>query len=147
MRRLKAQLAEAEAAADEDPLTSAKNRRAFVRELKRVAAFVQRYGGPASVIYFDLDDLKAVNDRFGHAGDVALEGGGRSARGPWRETDVVGRMGGDEFAVLLALHDLPTAKAKAQALARLVSAEFVQGGEWLVPVRVSWGVRQLEPIP
>ena len=146
MRRLKAQLAEAEAAADEDPLTSAKNRRAFVRELKRVAAFVQRYGGSASVIYFDLDDLKAVNDRFGHAaGDAALKAVADRLAAHVRETDVVGRMGGDEFAVLLSQADLPTAQAKAQALARLVSAEPVQGGEWLVPVRVSWGVRQLDP--
>ena len=45
-----------------------------MRELKRVAAFVQRYGAPASLVYFDLDDLKAVNDRFGHAaGDAALK--------------------------------------------------------------------------
>jgi diguanylate cyclase (GGDEF)-like protein len=58
---------------------------------------------------------------------------------------VVGRMGGDEFAVLLAQADLPTAEAKAQMLARLVSAEPVQGGQWLVSVRVSWGVRQLDP--
>ena len=62
-----------------------------------------------------------------------------------RESDVVGRMGGDEFAVLLAQADLPTAEAKAQALARLVSAEPVQAGEWLAPIRVSWGVRQIDP--
>jgi diguanylate cyclase (GGDEF)-like protein len=146
MRRLKAQLAEAEAAADEDPLTSAKNRRAFVRELKRVAAFVQRYGGPASVIYFDLDDLKAVNDRFGHAtGDAALKAVADRLAAHVRETDMVGRMGGDEFAVLLSQADLPTAEAKAQMLARLVSAEPVQGGQWLVPIRVSWGVRLIDP--
>ena len=71
--RLKALLAEAEAAADEDALTSVKNRRAFIRELRRIAAFSQRYGSPASLIYFDLDDFKQINDRFGHAaGDAAL---------------------------------------------------------------------------
>jgi diguanylate cyclase (GGDEF)-like protein len=146
MRRLKAQLAEAEAAADEDTLTSAKNRRAFVRELKRVAAFAQRYGAPASLIYFDLDDLKAVNDRFGHAaGDAALKAVADRLAGHVRETDMVGRMGGDEFAVLLAQADLPTAEAKAEILARLVCAEPVQAGEWLAPIRVSWGVRQIDP--
>src|SRR5579859_1332165 len=65
--RLKARLAEAESLADRDALTPLLNRRAFVRELKRVAAFAQRYGSPASLIYFDLDGFKAVNDRFGHA--------------------------------------------------------------------------------
>ncbi len=146
MRRLKAQLAEAEAAADEDTLTSAKNRRAFVRELKRVAAFAQRYGAPASLVYFDLDDLKAVNDRFGHAaGDAALRAVADRLAGHVRETDVVGRMGGDEFAVLLAQADLPVAEAKAERLARLVCADPVQAGEWLAPIRVSWGACQIDP--
>ena len=146
MRRLKAQLAEAEAAADADPLTSAMNRRAFVRELKRVAAFVQRYGGAASLIYFDLDDLKAINDRFGHAaGDAALRAVAERLAAHVRETDMVGRMGGDEFAVLLSQADRATAEAKAHMLARLVCAEPAHAGEWLVPVRVSWGVCQIDP--
>src|SRR5690242_21775827 len=53
--------------ADEDSLMPIANRRAFVRELSRMMAFAQRYGTPASVIYFDLDGLKAVNDEHGHA--------------------------------------------------------------------------------
>jgi len=62
-----------------------------------------------------------------------------------RESDVVARMGGDEFAVLLVQADLATATAKAETLARLVEAEPAQVGAWLIPVRVSWGVRQLDP--
>ena len=73
IQRLKSRLTEAEIAADEDPLTTAKNRRAFLREVKRIAAFAQRYDAPASLVYFDLDDLKGINDRFGHAaGDAVL---------------------------------------------------------------------------
>ena len=71
MQRLKTRLQEAQAAADDDPLTSARNRRAFIREVRRVAAFAQRYDTPASLVYFDLDDLKGVNDRFGHAAGVS----------------------------------------------------------------------------
>jgi len=146
IQRLKARLQEAETAADEDPLTSAKNRRAFIRELKRIVAFAQRYDAPASLVYFDLDDLKAVNDRFGHAaGDAVLKAVASRLASHVRESDIVGRMGGDEFAVLLVQADLPTARAKAEMLARLVEAEPVSVGDWLTPIRVSWGVRQIDP--
>src|ERR1700722_7562797 len=145
-RRLKMRLAEAEAAADQDPLTSARNRRAFVRELRRVAAFAQRYGQPASLVYFDLDDLKAINDRFGHAaGDAPLQAVAAPLPPPPRQWDVVGRMGGDEFAVLLEQADLAVAEAKAETLARLVCAEPVKAGEWLAPLRLSWGACQIDP--
>jgi diguanylate cyclase (GGDEF)-like protein len=146
IQRLKARLQEAETAADEDPLTSAKNRRAFIRELKRIAAFAQRYDAPASLVYFDLDDLKGVNDRFGHAaGDAVLKAVASRLASHVRESDIVGRMGGDEFAVLLVQADLPTARAKAEMLARLVEAEPVSVGDWLTPIKVSWGVRQIDP--
>jgi diguanylate cyclase (GGDEF)-like protein len=146
VQRLKARLLEAEAAADQDPLTSAKNRRAFLRELRRIAAFAQRYDAPASLVYFDLDDLKGVNDRFGHAvGDAALKAVAERLATHVRESDVVGRMGGDEFCVLLVQADQTTAQAKAEMLARLVEADPIQAGDWLAPIRVSWGVRQIDP--
>ena len=146
VRTLKARLIEAEATADEDSLTCAKNRRAFLRELRRIAAFAQRYDWPASLVYFDVDDLKAINDRSGHAaGDAVLKAVADRLASHVRDSDVVGRMGGDEFAVLLAQADYQTARAKAEMLARLVSSEPVQAGPWLTPVRVSWGVRQIDP--
>jgi len=146
VQRLKARLLEAEAAADEDPLTGVKNRRAFVREMKRIAAFAQRYGAPASVAYFDVDELKTINDRFGHAaGDAALQAVAERLGAHIRESDIVGRMGGDEFAVLLVQADAAVATAKAEMLARQVAAEPIQAGDWLAPIRVSWGVRQLDP--
>jgi diguanylate cyclase (GGDEF)-like protein len=146
LRRLKARLLEAEAAADEDPLTGVKNRRAFVREMKRIAAFAQRYGAPASVAYFDVDDLKTINDRFGHAtGDAALQAIAERLGAHVRESDIVGRMGGDEFAVLLVQADASVAAAKAEMLAGQIGAEPIQAGDWLAPIRVSWGVRQLDP--
>jgi len=144
--RLKARLAEAEAAADRDPLTSVKNRPAFLRELKRIAAYAQRYEAPASLVYFDLDDLKSVNDRLGHAaGDAALKAVADRLTGHVRESDVVGRMGGDEFAVLLVQADYAMALAKGEMLARLVEAEPIQAGAWLAPIRISWGARQIDP--
>jgi diguanylate cyclase (GGDEF)-like protein len=145
-KRLKAQLAEAEAAADTDPLTSVKNRRAFLRELRRASAFAQRYGSPASLVYVDLDGLKAINDRFGHpAGDAAVKAVAERLATHVRESDVVGRLGGDEFAVLLVQADQASAKAAAERLASLVEAEPIETGAWLTPVKISWGVWQIDP--
>jgi diguanylate cyclase (GGDEF)-like protein len=144
--RLKARLAEAEAAADEDPLTGVRNRRGFMRELARVVADARRYGTPASLVYFDVDHLKALNDRFGHAaGDAALTAIAARLVGHVRASDVVARMGGDEFAVLLAHADLAAAETKAAALADLVGAEPVRAAGQLAALHVSWGACQIDP--
>jgi diguanylate cyclase (GGDEF)-like protein len=142
--RLKGRLAETEELADRDALTPLLNRRAFVRELGRIRTFAQRYGSPASLVYIDLDDLKGVNDRLGHAaGDAALKAVAERLLSQLRESDIVGRMGGDEFAVILAQADQATAEAKAAALARAVEAEPLQFGEWSAPLHISWGVREI----
>jgi diguanylate cyclase (GGDEF)-like protein len=144
--RLKAHLNEAEGLADRDALTPLLNRRAFLRELKRVTTFAQRYGSPAALIYFDLDGFKAVNDRFGHAaGDQALQAVADRLAANVRESDIVGRLGGDEFAVILVQADLPAAEAKAAALAANIAGEPVQCGEWLAPIKVSYGVQAIDP--
>jgi diguanylate cyclase (GGDEF)-like protein len=143
---LKLRLNEAQNQADQDVLTPVLNRRAFLREMKRVSAFAQRYGSPASVVFFDLDGFKTVNDRFGHAaGDAALQAVARRLLANVRESDVVGRMGGDEFAVLLAQADKETALAKATSLAAAVTDTPVEFGEWSAPLHISWGVREIAP--
>ena len=144
--RLKARLNEAEDLADIDALTPLLNRRAFLRELKRVMTFGQRYGGPASLIYFDLDGFKAVNDRFGHAaGDAALKEVAQRLSAHVRDSDVIGRIGGDEFGVILVQADVSAALAKAALLAASVENEPVACGEWLTPLKISYGVRQIDP--
>lgn len=144
--RLKGRLSEMEGLADRDALTPLLNRRAFMRELNRAAIFAQRYGGPASVVFFDLDGFKAVNDRFGHAaGDAALKAVAERLAGQVRGSDVVGRLGGDEFGVILVQADAGAAEAKAAALASAIEAAPAQCGEWSVPLHVSWGVRQIDP--
>ncbi|WP_426014710.1 GGDEF domain-containing protein [Caulobacter sp. DWR2-3-1b2] len=144
--RLKFKLNEAQGLADMDVLAPVLNRRAFLREIKRVAAFAQRYGSPASLVFFDLDGFKSVNDRFGHAaGDEALKAVAERLLANVRETDVVGRIGGDEFAVLLVQADQQTAMAKADTLAAAVSGTPVQFGEWSAPLHISYGVREIEP--
>ena len=88
--------------ADEDALTGIYNRRRFEAELTREAARVRRHGGSAAVLLLDLDGFKAVNDTRGHAaGDALLVRVAEALRSSLRGIDVVGRIGGDEFAVLL----------------------------------------------
>ena len=144
--RLERRLAEVELLADRDPLLPVLNRRAFVRELGRALAFVQRYGGEAALIYLDLDGLKTINDAQGHAaGDAALAAVAATLVDQVRESDVVGRMGGDEFAVLLARAPAAEAQAKAASLAHAVAeAPLVFEGRAL-PLSVSVGVRPLDP--
>jgi diguanylate cyclase (GGDEF)-like protein len=142
--RLKGRLAEVEDLADRDALTPLLNRRALVRELGRIRTFAQRYGTAASLVYFDLDDLKGVNDRFGHAaGDAALKAVAERLLASVRDSDIVGRMGGDEFAVILVQADQAVAEAKAQSLARAIEGEPLSFGDWSAPLHVSYGVREI----
>lgn len=144
--RLQARLAEAEGLADRDALTPLLNRRALMRELARSLAAVDRYGGPASLVYLDLDGLKAINDRFGHAaGDAALRTVAGTLIGHIRASDAAGRMGGDEFAVILGQTNGFQAEAKARALAGEIAAAPVEGLPPVVRLKVSWGVAEIRP--
>ncbi len=127
--------------ADEDPLMPIANRRAFVRELTRMMSFAQRYGTPASIVYIDINDLKWINDRNSHAaGDAALTQVARVLLDNVRNTDVVGRLGGDELGVLLVQTDQPLAEQKAAQLAAAVAAAPLlwQGQE--IPLSIAYGV-------
>jgi len=85
-----------------DPLTGVGNRRSFTESLDRVLDELARSGRPLTILSLDLDHFKQVNDGFGHAGgdDVLVEVGERLRRAT-RATDVVARLGGEEFGVLL----------------------------------------------
>ncbi len=99
---LSAELERARALADHDPLCPVFNRRAFLRELNREIAVASRHGTALSILFVDLDAFKAVNDRFGHAaGDEVLRETARILAECVRKTDVVARIGGDEFGVIL----------------------------------------------
>ena len=144
--RLKSKLAEVEELADRDPLTPALNRRAFMRELGRIQTFAQRYGSPASLVYFDMDDFRNVNERFGHAaGDAALQAVAQRLAGNVRDSDLVARLGGDEFAVILVQADQATAEVKAKALAHAIETSPIRFGDWSAPLHISYGVVEISP--
>jgi len=99
-------------AARRDPLTGLGNRRAFDEQLAIFLRVARRYGTPLALALFDIDHLKQINDRFGHAaGDAALVHFGRILLGSARESDVTARIGGDEFALLLPQTDAQGAEA------------------------------------
>jgi len=144
--RLKARLEDAENLADRDALTPLLNRRAFVRELSRARTFAQRHGFPLSLVYFDLDGFKALNDRLGHAaGDAALQVVAERLTSNVRESDIVGRMGGDEFAVVLMPADAAAAEGRAATLAEAIEQDLGVPGDSRARLRVSYGVREIDP--
>ncbi|MDO9215984.1 MAG: sensor domain-containing diguanylate cyclase [Lacisediminimonas sp.] len=100
------------ALANTDELTQLTNRRGFFALGKQVMELCNRLHKPVSLIFFDLDGFKGINDRFGHTeGDAALKAFAKLLQGSFRASDVVARLGGDEFAVMLSgtpQVDLPT---------------------------------------
>ena len=127
--------------ADEDSLTPVANRRAFVRQLTRMIAFSNRYGVPASLVYFDINNMKQINDEHGHpAGDAALRHLATVLRENIRSSDVVGRLGGDEFGVILAQTDEAQAHDKAAALAEAIKQKPLLWGELTIPVTAAYGI-------
>jgi diguanylate cyclase (GGDEF)-like protein len=142
LKQARARIAQLELLADRDSLTPLLNRRAFVRELSRVMAFAERYGVTSgSLLYFDINGMKQINDRFGHgAGDAVLTHVARVMIKLVRGTDVVGRLGGDEFGVILAQADAAATGEKAAMLATAIrETPAIYGGERL-PIGVAYGI-------
>jgi diguanylate cyclase (GGDEF)-like protein len=144
LQNSRARILDLEARVDVDPLTETLNRRGFDRELKRSLAYVKRYGAGAALIYVDLDGFKPVNDRHGHgAGDVVLKAVAAALLRQVRASDVVARIGGDEFVVLLWNVNGPAAAAKAVAFEKAVYATPVRWGSSTLVVGASAGVALL----
>jgi diguanylate cyclase (GGDEF)-like protein len=144
--RAERRIAELEGLADHDPMLPVLNRRAFVRELARAIAFTERYKIPSSVVYFDLDDFKEVNDTFGHAaGDAALTHFTELLLANIRESDVAGRLGGDEFAVILPNARLKSAQGKAASLSALVKRSPAIWQGQAIALSCSTGVCDFRP--
>ena len=142
LRALQLQIGELERLADSDTLTPLLNRRAFLREVERGIARVARHGTPVAVMIADLDGLKAINDGAGHqAGDAALMHVGYSLKAQVRATDIVARIGGDEFGLVLEDLDTEAAEAKACSLAASIAAEPLDG----TPVSISIGYTLVTP--
>ncbi|WP_165795412.1 terpene synthase family protein [Deinococcus koreensis] len=121
--QLQTQVGEMRRLAHLDPLTGVSNRRQLDLQLSQEVLRSERYGSSWSVILFDLDDFKKINDRHGHAaGDEVLRQTAELMQRELRTTDLLGRWGGEEFLILAVQIDLPYARILAERLCRALAA-------------------------
>ena len=146
LAEMRGRLEELEQLADTDTLTPLPNRRRFERELDRAVGNASRHGTPAAVLYIDLNGLKRVNDRHGHlAGDAALIHVARLLQGLIRGTDVVARIGGDEFGLILDHLDHNSAIDTAERISRCIASNPLDLGGTEVRLEAAIGVATILP--
>ena len=152
LRQLRARVAELQqrvdqldALAHQDVLMELPNRRGFMRDLELLVERTARYGGSAAMLFVDLDGLKMINDTFGHrAGDQALIQVAALLSSGVRRGDVVGRLGGDEFGILLEQAGEASALETAARLGDLIAeCEFCHDGD-VLPLSVAIGVAMID---
>jgi len=133
--------------ASTDDLTGLVNRRRFIEALQAEVERARRFGSALTVILTDLDDFKRVNDEFGHhAGDIVLRSFAELMQSHMREVDVPGRIGGEEFAILLPETDADGAASVAERMRQSLDAVSVPVDEHRsVRVTASFGVASLQP--
>jgi diguanylate cyclase (GGDEF)-like protein len=126
-----------------DGLTGCLNKRAFLEELEKRLKVAERFGKKLSLIVTDIDHFKSVNDTYGHAvGDVVIRGLGEILRNLKRETDVVGRFGGEEFCILCEETDARGAVQLAERVREELRAKQFESDLGKLHVTCSLGVAQ-----
>jgi diguanylate cyclase (GGDEF)-like protein/PAS domain S-box-containing protein len=129
--------------ATRDALTDCLNRRHFLETASAEIERAIRYKHPVSVAMLDADRFKDINDTFGHeVGDQALRGIADACRGTLRKTDVLGRLGGEEFAILLVETGLGEAESVIGRVVSAIAAVAIERNGARVPVGVSGGVAE-----
>lgn len=132
--------------ADRDPLTGTYNRRAFMNMLEKATHYSSRLGFPVSVLLIDLDHFKRINDTWGHQrGDDALRHVVGVAHDCLREGDILGRLGGEEFAIALPNANQHEAEQIASRLRQAIAAQPLQYAGALLPLTTSIGVAAWRP--
>ena len=129
-----------------DPLTDAPNRRGFFNLLAPWMALARRPGQPTAVVLLDLDQFKRINDGYGHpAGDAVLRTMVDTCKRQLRDSDILGRMAGVEFALLLPRTDLLDALLVAERIRRAIEATPVKTERALIKMTASFGVTTIRP--
>jgi two-component system chemotaxis response regulator CheY len=127
-----------------DPLTGLRNRRAFEKELAVQFERARRYERPLSLIIIDVDHFKSINDTWGHtAGDAVLSDVAHCIARQTRSSDLVARIGGEEFAVLLPETPLLEALQVAEKIRAAVASAPLRTGKAAIPVTISAGVANI----
>ena len=143
--RLEARVEELDRLANLDTLVPVANRRGLISQLDMMIARFERHGTPAALLFVDVDGLKTLNDTFGHAaGDAALVHLTEMMVSSVRQTDMVARIGGDEFAILLDHADEKNACDTAARLAdQVAGSEFCFEGTCL-PLSIAIGFTHIQ---
>lgn len=133
--------------AERDQLTGALTRRGFLDKVTQEIARCHRYGRDASLVLIDVDRFKSVNDTWGHpAGDAVLRELAATLQEAGRSADILGRLGGEEFAMLLPETGVPDALAAAERFRAAVEARpIVVAPTQTIAVTASFGIAALDP--
>ncbi|MBN2339931.1 MAG: diguanylate cyclase [Deltaproteobacteria bacterium] len=124
-----------------DGLTGIYNKRFFLDELSREAERARRYERPLSLIMFDIDHFKQINDTYGHvAGDAVLQTLSKLVQANIRQSEIFARYGGEEFAILIPEITINGASSLAEKIRNLISEHHFQFENQRIPVTVSLGV-------
>lgn len=127
-----------------DGLTGAYNRRHFVDNSEDVIGMMKRYHRPASLLIADIDHFKTINDNYGHhAGDISLQAFTNVCREGIRESDILGRLGGEEFGMLLPETSIHDAQILAERIRKAVSVLEIKLGDQIIRLTVSIGLVEL----
>ena len=129
-----------------DPLTQADNRRALMESLELELRRSHRYHHPFALLFLDIDHFKEINDRYGHAfGDKVLQRTVGVARGQVRPPDIIGRYGGEEFAIGLVECSLEGAQRIAERIRLRIAESSIVWEQNVASVTVSIGIAMLTP--
>lgn len=129
-----------------DQLTGTHSRRYTLERLEQLIAMRERHATPASVIMLDLDHFKRINDTYGHAtGDRALCAAVRVVEQALRTGDILGRIGGEEFLVILPETDTDAAQVLAERLRQTLEQTEVSHGDSSVAIPASFGIAEVVP--
>jgi len=141
LREQRAALTEAERRAQTDPLTGVLNRRSFLERLEASCQRAQARGLPIALLFIDLDHFKQINDSYGHAaGDACLAAIIAPIQAELRQSDVVGRYGGEEFVVILSSADVGAARPIAERIVERVAELRIEGFGQPIALTCSIGV-------
>ena len=134
---------ELERLATTDPLTGLANRRHLLSALEAEWSRFQRYYRSLSVLMIDIDHFKNVNDRYGHAvGDEAIRAMAQACLQGKRKSDIVGRVGGEEFAMLLPETGLTRARIVAERVRKCIAAQTLRAGDTSFKITASVGIAE-----
>jgi diguanylate cyclase (GGDEF)-like protein len=128
-----------------DPLTGCLNRRAFNNQLEHDIAVTQRYDSNLSIIFFDIDHFKQINDTYGHhVGDIVLKEIVKLTNSIIRKSDYLARFGGEEFIIVLPNTDMQNAALLAERLRKRFKEHKINIGDKYINITSSFGVAELK---